>query len=249
MTLSPSSTRRCWLSSFIGPITLIQNSTSSVLTDLYQCALDKEGWRITEPTTKAFPVIYDALKDRQKKRVVVIAHSQGTIVAAAVLKLLKQITQPRRAARGPEPAAAYAPPEFVYPDDAPLDLSEFERLEEAELAKLELYCFATCANVMTQYRPGVPYLEHFGNANDIVARLGMLAPAPDRWEVRIDGSRFVRPGAWGHLLNAHYLYPIADVQRQGRRRGGSDSALPFVSLDANSVPRLYGYINGGTPPA
>ena len=82
---------------FHRPITLIQNSTSSLLTDLFQCALDKEGWRITEPVTKALPAIYDALKDDQKERVVVVAHSQGTIIAAVVLRLLKLLTRPRLA--------------------------------------------------------------------------------------------------------------------------------------------------------
>src|SRR4051794_4717214 len=38
---------------FHRPITLIQNSTSSLLTDLAQCALDKMNWRITEPVVKA----------------------------------------------------------------------------------------------------------------------------------------------------------------------------------------------------
>jgi len=243
---------------FHRPITLIQNSTSSLLTDLLQCALDKEGWRITESVTKALPAIYDALKDDQKERVVVIAHSQGTIIAAAMLHLLKQFTRPRLAAAGaPVPAAAYAPPEFVYPDQSPLRLADFAPLEERELAKLELYCFATCANVLTYFRPAngthlaLPYIEHFGNENDIVARLGMQAPDPVRWDIRIDGPRYVRPGAWGHLLNAHYLYPIADAQRLGRLRGGAGSAAPFVGSDAIGAPpdspRLFAYINGGSP--
>ena len=137
-------------------------------------------------------------------------------------------------------------------------LDEFEPLTFGELAKLELYCFATCANVMTYSvspaadRRPIPYLEHFGNDQDIVARLGMLAPRPGRWEIRIDGPRFVRRDAWGHLLNEHYLYPIADVQRRGRRRGGRGTAAPFIAANgageaAGSTPRLYHYINGGVP--
>jgi hypothetical protein len=241
---------------FHRPITLIQNSTSSLLTDLLQCALDKAGWRITEPVTKTLPAIYDALKRPDKARVVVIAHSQGTIIAAAVLQLLKQITRPERKARGLAPPATYAPPEFIYPDDAPLVLSDFAPLTESEFGKLEIYCFATCANVMTHYRPAapgrpaLPHLEHFGNEHDIVARLGMQAPhAADRG-IQIDGARFVRAGAWGHLLSAHYLYPLADVQRQGRRRGGRGDAAPFASVDAATplaAPRLYAYLNGGSP--
>ena len=241
---------------FHRPITLIQNSTSSLLTDLLQCALDKQGWRITEPVTKALPAIYDALKRPDKRRVIVIAHSQGTIIAAAVLQLLKQITRSERKARGLVAPATYAPPEFVYPDQSPLVLTDFAPLTESEFSKLELYCFATCTNVMTHYRPAnqgepaLPYLEHFGNERDIVARLGMQAPHAVERGIQIDGPRFVRPGAWGHLLSEHYLYPLADAQRQGRRRGGKGGAAPFVAADAAqqpATPRLYAYINGGTP--
>jgi hypothetical protein len=241
---------------FHRPITLIQNSTSSLLTDLVQCAVDKEGWRITEPVTKAFPAIYDALKRPDIKRVVVIAHSQGTIILAVILRLLNCLTRAPRAPRieVPAPAAAYAPPEFIYPDDAPLEMSDFALLELNELEKLELYAFATCANVMAYFRPGIPYIEHFGNEFDIVARLGMQAPEPERWGIHIDGPRFVRPGAWGHLLNMHYLYPILDAQRVGRRRGGRGTPAPFLRAGAvrngnGHAPRLYDYLNGGTPTA
>ena len=250
---------------FHRPVTLIQNSTSSLLTDLLQCSLDKMNWRVTEPVIKAFPAIYDALVSPYKQRVVVIAHSQGTIIAAVLLRLLNQITQreqPLHAqmAGAPVAAAAYAPPEFIFPDGAPLDAADFAPLEESQLAKLELYSFATCANVVTYFRPpqadrpGLPHIEHFGNEFDIVARLGMQAPDAHTRRIQIQGPRYVRPGAWGHLLNAHYLYPIADAQRHGRRRGGAGTAAPFVAIGqtgsevgwaAESTPRLFRYINGG----
>ena len=255
---------------FHRPITLIQNSTSSLLVDLFQCALDKQSWKVTEPVTKAFPAIYDALKSPHKRKVVVIAHSQGTIITAVVLALLQKLAA-RSSFVGdaqavampaidgiPQPAAAYAPPEFVYPMEGPVDLDEFKPLRAEELAKLELYCFATCANVMVYSTPPadgrapVPYMEHFGNEKDIVARLGMLAPRSGMWEIRIDGPRFVRPDAWGHLLDEHYLYPIVDGQRRGRRQGGNNSAAPFIAAAhdeqaGSPAPRLYSYINGGSP--
>ncbi len=244
---------------FHRPITLIQNSTSSLFTDLLQCALDKQGWRVTEPVTKAMPAIYDALKDPGKARVVLVAHSQGTIIAAGVLRLLKAltVTEPAIAAEvsvAAVPAAAIAGPELIYPEDAPLDLADFAPLRMEELAKLEIYCFATCANAMTQLAGDtgepIPHIEHFGNANDIVARLGMQAPEPAALGIQIEGARFVRPGAWGHLLNEHYLYPILAAQKQGRMRGGRGTAAPFVAIEMQErviTPRLYEYINGGAP--
>ena len=141
---------------FHRPITLIENSTSSLLTDLLQCALDKMNWRLTEPVVKALPALYDALASPYKRRVVLVAHSQGTIVAAVLLRLLKQITRREPRPGEPTPAASYAPPEFIFPDGAVLDAADFAPLAERDLAKLEIYCFATCANVMTYLRPPGP---------------------------------------------------------------------------------------------
>lgn len=251
---------------FHRPITLIQNSTGSFTYDLLHCVLGKQWERTTEEVIKAFPPIYDALKS-EKKRVVVIAHSQGTIVMARVLNLLSALTY--RKEEIPEAVEAeipfaipreerYAGPEFVYPEQGQLNLKDFELLDERELAKLEIYCFANCANRMKYFRPPedgaapVPWIENFGNEYDIVARLGMLAPNPAKWRIDIDGPLYENPGAWGHLLNAHYLRTIETHQKSGRKRGGSGSSAPYrlVNTDAylqGQAPRLFSYINGGSP--
>lgn len=240
---------------FHRPITLLQNATAGLLVDLLQCAIGKQWRRITEPAVKAMPAIYDALKRRDKQRVVVIAHSQGTIIMATVLDLLYALTRRAPVAGQPQAMMApYAPPEFIYQSDEPIDLRDFEPLEEAELAKLEVYCFATCADQMRWFRPPaagqrpVPWLEHFGNERDLVARLGMLAPNAAGKGIRIDGPCWLHPGAWGHLLGEHYLYPIEKVQRQRRKPGGTGDANPFVAVSDQfgaAAPRLFGYVNGG----
>lgn len=242
-----------WL--FHRPVTIIQNSPDSLLVDLVQCMIGKEWKQATEPARKAFPVIYDALKSKHKERVVVLAHSQGTIIMANVLRLLYEITEPAGlGAMAMTAVSEFAEPEVIYLDEA-VDLNDFEKLTPAELAKLEVYNFATCANAMTYYTAGVPvpWIEHFGNENDIVARLGMQAPETEECQLQIDGPRYVRNGAWGHLLNAHYLSAIADVQRHGHRHGGTGTCAPYAPLpatenDQTACPRLYDYINGGKPP-
>ncbi len=78
---------------FHRPITLIQNSTCGLVSDLAECALGKQWRRTTEAVKKAFPAIHAALKS-EKEKVVIIAHSQGTIIASVVLQLLEAITQP-----------------------------------------------------------------------------------------------------------------------------------------------------------
>jgi hypothetical protein len=248
---------------FHRPITLIQNSTDSFAIDLLQCMVGKEWAQVTEPVIKAFPVIYDALKDPHKEKVVVIAHSQGTIIIANVLRLLyekaRQAVEEELEAL--EAVFEYAGPEFVYPDEFDIELKEFDPLKREELAKLEVYCFATCANVVEHfpYAEGdqpVPWIEHFGNENDIVARLGMLAPNAMQREINIAGPRYIHRGAWGHFLNEHYLFGIEKHQKIGRQRGGAGSAEPFDLLNPSALaesekpwPRLYDYINGGSPDA
>jgi hypothetical protein len=244
---------------FHRPLTIVQNSTGAVWADLVECAMGKQARRVTESVEKAFPVIYDALKS-EKERVVVIAHSQGTIIMSVVLRLLAECLRagdaaPRKAGRGR--ARAIAPYEPVVPHDWTIRLEEFEPVTRAELAKLEVYCFANCASTMNYIDTGgpgaapIPWIESFGNEHDLVARLGMLAPYPEERGIRIDGPRYVRRGAWGHLLNDHYLAAIEDEQRAGHRRGGKGGAAPYERLDrtvpVEAAPRLFGYINGGVP--
>jgi hypothetical protein len=247
---------------FHRPLTMIQNSTDSLPLDLLECMVGKQLYRHTEAATKAFPPIYDALKRPDKQRVVVIAHSQGTIIMATVLRMLAAIFSPPAETRGLAalfgiPAAAYAGPEFVYPDQDPWRAEDFEPLSEEELAKLELYCFANCANTMKTIHVGadvrpIPWIESFGNENDLVARLGMLAPKAVQRGIDIDGPCYVKPNGWGHLLNAHYLSDIHDCQKVSRRRGGVSGSMPYLLANADvypdrQTPRLFGYINGGVP--
>lgn len=239
---------------FHRPITLLQNSTDGLLEDLVECAREKSFGRTAEATEKAFPAIYDALKDPAKRRVVVIAHSQGTIIAAVVLRLLALIYQP-----GPDPRAAARAPQAAREAaaDVELDPTELEPLDRDELAKLEVYCFANCATQM-QYLDStpsgpLPWIESYGNEFDIVARLGMLAPRFGHPGVTIDGPRYKHKGAWGHLLNQHYLRAIDQNQRDGHKRGPADkSGAPYVLINRRDYPsarqpRLYRYLNGGAP--
>jgi hypothetical protein len=244
---------------FHRPLTIVQNSTGAVWADLFECALGKQWYRSTESVEQAFPVIYDALKS-DKERVVVVAHSQGTIITSVVLRLLAESLRRGEGTQGKAGrgrARAVERYEPVVPHDWPIRLEEFEPVTRSELAKLEVYCFANCASTMTYISDGdaasppVPWIESFGNEYDLVARLGMLAPHAEQHGIRIDGARYIRRGAWGPLLNEHYLAAIEDQQRVGHTRGGRGGAAPYERLDRpvlqDEAPRLFAYINGGTP--
>lgn len=273
---------------FHRPITIVQNTTSSWAVDLAECAFGKqwkkEWTKLKEAYRKAFPPIYDALKSPEKRKVVVIAHSQGTIVAGVVLSILKYLTGSKIAQTPGEPQAEMmpasefvveaelapaaerfalaptAPPETIFPYEGVLAQEDFERLTVDELAKLEIYCFANCATTMTYYSQAgssgdpIPWIENYGNEFDIVARLGMLAPHKAENLIQIDGPIYMAPGAWGHLLNEHYLKPLESKQRLRLKRGGSGNppAAPYRQVglkpgESMSAPRLFRYINGGSP--
>jgi hypothetical protein len=138
------------------------------------------------------------------------------------------------------------------------DRAHLKPLTAAELTRLELYCFANCASHMryvgsVRGRP-FPWIESFGNQHDIVARLGVLAPHPARRDIKIDGPRYEHRGAWGHLLNAHYLRHIEEAQScSGMARAASHGGAPYTLVNEQEfpgaiVPRLYGYLRGGSPP-
>ena len=51
-------------------------------------------------------------------------------------------------------------------------LSKFGLNKEIYMKKLEIYSFANCASRMNYVYDKYPYMEHFANGEDFVARLG-----------------------------------------------------------------------------
>lgn len=228
------------ITAFFGrPLTIIQNATDSIGADLVESVIGKSWQVITEASAKAYPFVLHELRNERKKRVVVVCHSQGTIIMSNVLRALMSEDFCRWLLKD-KPFF----PKFLRESDAgSLD-------DLSLLAKLEIYAFANCADVMP-YAPlqftapsghRVPLIESFGNEYDLVARTGMLAPHPEQHGILIDGPRFVRKGMWGHLLNEHYLLGI-----EPHLRAPDKVENPYRSGAAQ--PRLYSYYQGGTPPA
>jgi hypothetical protein len=236
---------------FHRPFTIIQNATDGPVADLLECADEKAFGMNGEAADVAFPEVHRALKDGSKDRVVIIAHSQGTLIAAVILKLLRLIyerageliSEDRRA----EELAA------LRRAGVSLDPGDFRGVSTAELRRLEVYCFANCASEMRYVDPEaeLPWIESLGNEHDLVARLGMLAPDRLAEGIAIDGPLWIRRGGWGHLLNHHYLWEIDRAHRGGPApRPAATTAEPFEQIGGRAIaaPRLFGYVNGGQPP-
>ena len=258
---------------FHRPVTVIQNATNSWPVDIFECAIGK-GFKddpdnadqktMTEPAWRATAAILEALNAGQTRRVVVIAHSQGTIILANVLRAVAKALRSKQA-RQKKPrwhpftnelmGEVKTETEKILRNNLAHSLSEFARggpdkaLER--LSKLEIYTFANCADKMCYVYPSrqVPYMEHFANEQDIVARLGILSPMRDGAKplIEIDGPLFEQKAAWGHLLNEHYLNPIDDYLYPGERKYRREQD-PYPGGEKQlQKPRLYKYFHGKRP--
>jgi len=258
---------------FHRPITVIQNATNSLPVDVYECVIGK-GFKVnpdsadhktmTEPAWRATAAILEALNADEIRRVVVIAHSQGTIIAANVLRAVAQALRSKQA-RQKRPrwhsftnklmGEVQTETQKILRNNLAHSLSEFSKGGPSEalerLKKLEIYTFANCADKMRYVYPSrkVPYMEHFANERDVVARLGILSPLYGGPEglIEIDGPVFEQKAAWGHLLNEHYMAPIDDYLYPGERKYHREVDPYPGSGKRPQKPRLYDYFHGNQP--
>ena len=52
----------------------------------------------------------------------------------------------------------------------------------------------------------LPYMEHFANKEDFVAKLGCNCDKDIKDLIDIDGNVFINQKGNGHMLNSHYLF-------------------------------------------
>lgn len=261
---------------FKRPVSVVHNATDSTLVDLYECVVGKtfetdpsldDSQSMTEPAIKATLAVLAALRDPQKQKVVLLCHSQGTIITANVLRALKNtLTQIRTIKQGKQVDQLDSLSQMVFDlcwqtDFTETSCEEVDNQLIAMMQKLEVYTFANCADKMTYvcYAQndqgediGLPYIENFANQFDLVARLGVLSPLRDDSAespiIDIDGAVYEKQGlaAWGHLLNQHYLFGMSDFLADPQHKHNPYQA--WLSEDAQA-PRLYRYYDGKRVPA
>jgi len=161
---------------FNRPIQCVFNKTDSFIMDLLECAIGKLSNDLTEASLLGLSSISKILLNPEINKLVIICHSQGTIITAQILRNLHKFG---------------------------LDKLEY-------IKKIEIYAFGCCASNMkylindddnNQY----PYMEHFANENDIVAKMGCNHSKDIEDYIDIDGKIFINKGKSGHLFNSHYL--------------------------------------------
>ena len=254
---------------FHRPVTVVQNATCSLLLDLAECMVGK-GLKpfnkgvMTEPAWRATSAILEALNAEHIERVVVIAHSQGTIIMSNVLAVIEAALNSEYALQK-EPRWHDFTQELMGRVETEIQkvlrnslahaLWSFTRDRSAHvmrrLKKLEIFTFANCADKMRHVHAteAIPYMEHFANEFDWVARLGILSPLRNGSEatIEIDGPVFEQKEQWGHLLNEHYLAPIDDFLYPGSEPYSRDNdPFPPTGIEAEES-RLYKYFHGNSP--
>ena len=72
-------------------INILHNVTDSLVVDLIECLIGKTTSDLTEASTVALYTLCNKLLDPNIKKIVIIAHSQGTIITSNVLKNLYKL--------------------------------------------------------------------------------------------------------------------------------------------------------------
>lgn len=193
------------------PVHLLHNPTDGFILDLLECMMGKTGLLkrgCTEPRKKLREIL---VKEMTKKdsgmnnaydKIVLIAHSQGTIITGNVIADLTDIADGK----------PFGNDWFQECD------TEEEKKEKVEgikynLEKIEVYLFAGCAHHVTGTR--VKHIECISNRGDVVAILGHLFPKllqPFWRNTRGNGivydqncKSIVDVSNWGHDIEGNYL--------------------------------------------
>jgi len=152
---------------------LLYNPTQGFLIDLWECILARDLQKPTFPAILAHEKINNILIKPNITKVVIIAHSQGCIIVSDVLQYLDE------------------------------DFRNNNNITEEELNKLEIYLFASPADLVTDI-DGRIHLEQFANTFDLVSEIGVLCPELQKEAVPNKDLVFTRVRC-GHLLCEHYL--------------------------------------------
>ena len=73
------------------PVNIVHNVTDSVFVDLLECLIGKETDDLTEPVLTLLSVVSRKLLDNNVKKLVIICHSQGTIIVSNMLNKLSKL--------------------------------------------------------------------------------------------------------------------------------------------------------------
>ncbi|OAX78856.1 hypothetical protein ACJ72_06830 [Emergomyces africanus] len=176
-------------------ITGIHNPTNGLLFDIIECIFQRSFAYNTYSTRYTYDHLKHCLIDPAVHKVVLIAHSQGGIIASMALDLLFTEIPPVNMAKlevytfGSAASHFNNPMRVIYPP---------------------IFNSPTTPN--RRSKGVIRYIEHYVNGEDIVPRWGVMYNVRSA-KTRYAGKVFVRNGATGHMFNQHYLENIFPLDR------------------------------------
>ena len=183
----------------------IHNTTYGLTTDLLECLIQRDLSYNTLSVRIAYDHIKAALASPEAKRVILIAHSQGGIVASLVLDGLFTDVPLSELSKLEVYTFGSAANHFNNP---------FKRSSSSQndSNRIPITNTGNGQELRDRY---IEHIEHYCNSKDMVTRWGVLHSASAIQSNRFSGSIFVREGGTGHMLNQHYLsfmFPVTGPQ-------------------------------------
>ncbi|KAK0654439.1 hypothetical protein DIS24_g5239 [Lasiodiplodia hormozganensis] len=193
------------------PVTGIHNKTNGLIFDLVQCMIERNLNYSTQDIRDAYKLVKEALMDDQRKKVVLILHSQGALQGSLMIDwLLAELSEDIL-----HKLEVYTFGNAANHFNNPAKSSSYSNHEEDGQGR-------------RRKEKAIRYIEHYVNDEDMVARWGVLhfIHVPNRFMGRL----FQRKGT-GHLLNQHYLNYMFPLGSDNRVLDKNDFMDSEVDLD------------------
>ncbi|KAL8639322.1 MAG: hypothetical protein Q9226_008882, partial [Calogaya cf. arnoldii] len=168
----------------------IHNRSWGIFSDILECLLQRCLGYKTLDVRVACEIFKEYLMDEEVKKLVLVAHSQGGIIASMVVDQMF----------------------MELPDDVMGKLeiytfgsaaSHFHNPPTSSLVATSSFAQTTT----------IPYIEHYANEKDMVPRWGVLYSTCKLLNNRYAGNVFIRDKATGHMFVDHYLDPIFPIRK------------------------------------
>ncbi|KAI4176425.1 MAG: hypothetical protein LQ343_001165 [Gyalolechia ehrenbergii] len=181
----------------------IHNQSYGMIGDIVECLLQRCFLYSTMDVRVAIEVVKKHLVDPEVRKVVLLAHSQGGIIASMVVDHL--LTELSGECMG--------------------------KLEIYTFGSAASHFHDPPINTTTSVEssPCIQYIEHYANEYDMVPRWGVLYAVKRLLTNRYAGKVYVRMGATGHMFVDHYLDPIFLSPKQARSKTGPATNMKQVN--------------------
>ncbi|KAL8935801.1 MAG: hypothetical protein Q9216_005253 [Gyalolechia sp. 2 TL-2023] len=175
----------------------LHNQSYGIFGDIIECLLQRCLSYNTTDVRIAIEIVKEHLVDQEVRKVVLLAHSQGGIIASMVVDHLLTELSGECMSKLEIYTFGSAASHFHSPPTNTTTL---------------------IPNIFVESSPCIRYIEHYANEYDMVPRWGVLYAIKSLLTNRYAGNVYVRMGATGHMFVDHYLNPIFPLPNQTRSK-------------------------------